>query len=203
MDVTLNGTFQGEFSPTGHLIAYSLGGNDVIQELTRTVNGVVRHLGLPAIFDGGDGNDLLSTAGSLANNILLGSLGNDTLTGGLGRDLLIGGAGADLLNGMAGDDRLIAGNTAYDTNLPALGAVMAEWSRTDASYLTRISHLTGGLGGGQNGAFLLRPGTVFDDGARNVLTGAGGSNWFFAHGTGSGPLDVVTDLGPAQLVSGV
>jgi Ca2+-binding RTX toxin-like protein len=204
VDVTVNGAFQGEFSPTGHLIAYGQAGNDTIKEVTRIVNGMAVFLTRPAIFYGGDGNDLLSTRGaSLANNILLGGNGNDTLLGGAGRDLLIGDAGADLLDGGGGDDLLIAGTTSYDANFAALGAIMAEWGRTDAGYITRINHLTGGLAGGLNGSYLLTPQFVFDDAALDVLTGRGGMNWFFAHMTGSGVLDTITDLGSSQLVTEV
>jgi uncharacterized delta-60 repeat protein len=200
VDVTVNGVFQGTFSPTGHLIAYGEAGNDTIKDVARVSGGTRLSVAVPAIFYGGDGNDLLSTKASTANNILLGGDGNDTLQGGSGRDLLVGGPGADSLDGGAGDDLLIAGSTSYETDFTALGAVMAEWGRTDASHYTRINHLTGGLAGGKNGAYLLTLANVSDDTDKDVLTGRGGLNWFFAHATGAGVADLITDLGTLQLV---
>ena len=71
----------------------------------RVSNGI----SLPAILDGGDGNDRLD-AGS-GPSVLLGGAGDDTLNGGSGQDVLIGGGGADVLKGGGGDDVLIAGAT--------------------------------------------------------------------------------------------
>ncbi len=62
-------------------------------------------------FDGGAGDDLLTTAGGDdtifagdGNDQLNGSAGSDLLFGELGNDILIGGAGADALDGGAGVD---------------------------------------------------------------------------------------------------
>ena len=80
---------------------------------------------------------------------------------------------------------LIGGTTAYDQNLTALDAIMAEFARTDRNFHQRVSAIMNG--GGLNGSFVLntdptlRPVTVFDDGAADVLTGGGGLDWFFAH----------------------
>lgn len=54
------------------------------------------------VFDGGDGNDILATAGG--KDLLLGGVGNDTIKAGAGDDVLSGGAGVDRLEGGAGDD---------------------------------------------------------------------------------------------------
>jgi hypothetical protein len=63
----------------------------------------------------------------------------------------------------------------------ALGAVMAEWTRTNLGYEDRIAHLTGAVGGGLNGTVLLTSSTVFGDmGSVDTLWGRGGLDWFFA-----------------------
>src|SRR6266446_10861510 len=95
------------------------------------------------MFFGGSGNDVLNLSGSSANNVVVGGGGTDRLIGGQGRDLLIGGAGQSTLQAGAGGDILIGGTTTYDNNAAALAAVLAEWSRTDIDYLTRIAHLNG------------------------------------------------------------
>ena len=72
----------GTFAPTGHIVAYGLAGNDVIQYVTSTIGGRVYAITKPAIFFGGDGNDTL--IGGTGNDILVGGNGNDTLVGGGG-----------------------------------------------------------------------------------------------------------------------
>jgi hypothetical protein len=143
------------------------------------------------VVDGGAGDDILS--GDAGNNILLGGAGNDQLMGGGGRDLLIGGLGSDTLLGSDGDDILIGGTTAHDTNLTALTALMAEWTRTDLGYAERIDHLQNG--GGLNGSYRLNTSTVFSDGIANTLTGGAGLDWFFAN-----DLDTITDRDPQEQV---
>jgi hypothetical protein len=90
---------------------------------------------------GNGGNDSLN--GGDGNDLLLGGAGDDVLIGGNGRDLLLGGQGADALDGGAGDDVLMGGTTDHDANPAALDALMAEWSRTDLDYRSRIDHLPG------------------------------------------------------------
>jgi Ca2+-binding RTX toxin-like protein len=111
------------------------------------------------------------------------------LVGGSGRDLLIGGLGADRIVGNAADDILIAGRTAYDLHDLALCKIMAEWT-SERDYLTRVANLRDGTGSPEereNGEYFLRTQqpegseltpTVFDDGARDVLTGSSGLDWF-------------------------
>ncbi len=137
--------------------------------------------------DAGAGNDFVyagagndSVNGGDGNDVLLGGDGNDTLYGGKGRDLLIGGAGADVLHGGDDDDLLIGGTTDHDANKAALDAVMAEWTRTDASYMVRIGHLRDGSVGGLNGSYRLNATTVHDDAAVDEMWGEGGNDWFFA-----------------------
>jgi Ca2+-binding RTX toxin-like protein len=119
-------------------------------------------------------------SGSSANNILVGGGGTDRLLGGQGRDILIGGAGQATLNAGAGGDILIGGTTHYDNNAAALAAVLAEWSRTDIDYSTRIAHLNGSMSGGLNGSNLLNASTVHGNGLGDNLIGGNGSDWFFA-----------------------
>ena len=62
---------------------------------------------VPAVIDGGAGNDTLTGGGG--NDRLTGGLGNDCLNGGRGNDFLLGGAGNDTLIGGDGNDVLSGG----------------------------------------------------------------------------------------------
>jgi Ca2+-binding RTX toxin-like protein len=124
-------------------------------------------LTLPALLDGGPGNDRLAAGGG--PSILVGGDGNDTLAGGPGRCLLIGGAGADVLLGGAGQAVLVGGTTDYDGDAAALWGLLREWSPPDLGYAARVSHLL--QGGGLNGAAVLSAATAHDDGARDQLLG--------------------------------
>jgi hypothetical protein len=167
--------------------------------------------GVAAVRDvtGGAGNDVLVgdaqdniLDGNGGNNILLGGAGNDTLLGGGGRDLLVGGSGADLLKGGGGEDILIGGLLTYfdeatgAVNSTALSALMAEWTRTDLAYASRISHLTGAAGGGLNGGFLLQQTTVLDDAAVDTMTGGVDRDWYLANLSGA-IQDILTDRNAA------
>src|SRR5262249_14237960 len=66
-------------------------------------------LAVPAILNGGGGNDTLDTTGSAAANVLVGGAGNDSLLGGSSNDILIGGLDNDTVHGNGGDDILIGG----------------------------------------------------------------------------------------------
>jgi hypothetical protein len=125
--------------------------------------------------------------------------------------LLIGGAGSDQLTAGSGDSILVGGTTDYDLEatgmtddrkLAALKAIMAEWGRTDEDYLTRVNHLDGSVGGGQNGSSFLDATTVHDDGAVDTLIGTTGSalDWFFA---GTGGPDVVRNRRTGEIVTPV
>jgi Ca2+-binding RTX toxin-like protein len=202
VSVRIGTTGLGKFQPTGHIVVYGQAGDDTIKLQSATINGVIVSVSAPAFLFGGDGNDLLDASGSSANNVLEGGAGNDTLKGGSGRDLLVGGTGADVLHGNGGGDILIGGTTDYDSNLAALGAVMAEWGRTDADYSTRINHLNGTLSGGLNGSFLLTASTVHDDTASDTLYGEGGADWFFARLSGT-TKDKVKDLAAGEVLTGL
>jgi hypothetical protein len=183
LTVWLNGALIGTYSPTMRLVIHGLAGDDDIQ-----ADG---NVSAPLWLYGDTGNDRLK--GGSGNNVLLGGSGDDLLVGGSGRDLLIGGTGADRLVGDANDDILIAGSTAADADSAALEAVMAEWTRTDADFQTRVGHLMNG--GGLNGAVRINASTVSDDNDYDVLTGSSGTDWFLFNRDGDGVVkDKVTDL---------
>jgi Ca2+-binding RTX toxin-like protein len=86
--------------------------------------------GLHNILRGGVGNDTL-TAGS-GGAVLVGGSGSNTLVGGAGRSILIAGSGPSTATGGPRGDILIAGTTSFDSDNVALGALLAEWQRTEA-----------------------------------------------------------------------
>jgi Ca2+-binding RTX toxin-like protein len=188
--VILNGTSLGMFTPTGRIVVFGQAGDDIIQ-----VSG---SLSTSAWLYGGAGHDRLK--GGSGNDVLLGGEGEDLLVGGSGRDLLIGGVGGDRLVGNADDDILIAGSTDHDASESALRRIMDEWTRLDAGFATRVSHLKGpqggGSDGGHNGAYFLNDHSVHDDGSADVLTGSSGDDWFLFNqdGDSDAARDKVTDL---------
>ncbi len=125
---------------------------------------------------GGAGSDTLS--GGSGNDVLVGGSGKDNLTGGTGINLLIAGTGTAALKAGTQSDLLIGGSTAYDSDIAALAAIMAEWTSSD-SYATRIARLTGSEGGGANGSTLLTTTTVLNNHHANTLSGGSGLDWFW------------------------
>jgi Ca2+-binding RTX toxin-like protein len=108
--------------------------------------------------------------GGSGNNILVGD-SNNVLTGGSGRDLLISGGGNSTLQAGSGEAILIGAHYLFDTNVTALDAILAEWSRP-IPYPLRVHHLI--FGGGLNGSFVLNPSTVVPQpGSTTLTTGAG------------------------------
>jgi hypothetical protein len=104
---------------------------------------------------------------------------------------VIGGADSDTITAVNRGDILISGRTAYDgpsVDKSALLAMLAEWQRTDADYVTRINHLRNG-NGLNNGNVLALGSTVFHDGTRTInflhSSPATGEelDWFFASNT--------------------
>jgi probable HAF family extracellular repeat protein len=192
INVNLNGVSQGNFLPTDHIFVYAQAGNDTIQLASAIINGATYSVTVPAfLYGGGTGHDVLDATGSTANNVLVGGGGANVLLGGPGRDLLIAGMGASKLHAGVGDAILIGGTSdydltstamTYDVKLAGLEAIMAEWGRTDADYLTRVHHLDGSLSGGLNGFFFLNATTVHDNGQVDTLFGAPSPSleWFFA-----------------------
>jgi hypothetical protein len=137
---------------------------------------VAGNVGVPAILDGGEGDDLIYGGGGAA--ILLGGGGTDRLTGGSGRNVIIGGTGRDQLSGGAASDLLIAGTTSYDANDAALLRVLQEWT-CQRSYSDRVANLRGGLGPvlSPSGTKLKKGETIFDDLDADELRGGSESDW--------------------------
>src|SRR5262249_6920407 len=102
----------------------------------------------------------------------------------------------------SGDDLLIAGTSDFDHSVAALNAIMAEWSRTDASYAVRIAHLRDGQSGGLNGPYLLNAATVHNNGAADRLGGGPGLDWFFA-GTEGANRDQIKDLQSLEVMTAI
>ncbi len=166
-----------------------LAGLDIIQVVLLAGDDravIAGNVGLPAVLDGGDGDDFLN--GSNAGSVLIGGRGNDVLLGGNRRDILIGGLGADRLVANGGDDILIGGFTAYDSgadddklaNDLALLRLSAEWG-SGRSSAERVANLRDGSGPllGGTGLRLRKGTTVFDDLEADVLTSSSGVDWFF------------------------
>jgi hypothetical protein len=137
----------------------------IVSGVTGTATGIQNVLG------GNHGNTL---TGNAQGNILIGGDGADTIIGGSGRSILIGGKGADTITGGAADDILIGGHTAYESagRVAGLMDILARWQSAD-SYATRVSNLRVGY------RSLVAGTTVFDDGAADRVSGAGGTDWFW------------------------
>lgn len=155
-----------EVADVDQIISYLCQGDDRL-----TIAGNVT---VAAIVHGDAGNDHLHGGGG--PSVLLGGSGDDTLIGQSGRDILIGGTGRDRLVGGAGDDLLIGGTTSYDHDQDAaLTSALMLWTDPLASYEERAAAIDGFL-------------TIVDDGDADKLTGAAGSDLFYA-----GLDDFVTD----------
>jgi Ca2+-binding RTX toxin-like protein len=166
--VTINGKPQpmpALSGPLGLILVYGQSGNDTIDEVPATIGGKTVLVSIPAVLLGGSGNDVLSAAGSKANNILVGGQGKNTLTGGSGDDILIGG-GPSSLHAGTGNDILIAGSTVDDANVSALLQLMSMWSGSP-EYEPSVQGLFGG------------PLALAD-----VVPAAAGSHLFGGSGTG-------------------
>jgi hypothetical protein len=200
VELYVGGIRQTVAAPTAGILILGLAGNDRIGISTaapRTQQGA----DLPVTVLGGAGNDVIVSANFA--NVLVGGDGDDRLEGGGGRDLLIGGLGADDLSGNGGDDVLVAGRTALDADPDALGAIFAEWRRTDRTAAARAAAIRG-VGSGLNGASVFATTgaarTVFDDAAADVLSGGQGDDWFLFRTTAdrardAGKSDVQTTYG--------
>ena len=139
---------------------------------------------------GNGGNDTLD--GMAGNNVLVGGSGNDTLTvtGSTGRNLLLAGNGADHLTGGTGNDILFNGTTSFDADVATLNTIYTFWKNA-ANFATAVSQLRAGTATGVTIA--LDPSNVFSDAFTDIMTGGGGSNWFFAK-VNSPAMDNITDL---------
>jgi fibronectin-binding autotransporter adhesin len=87
---------------------------------------------------------------------------------------------------------LIGGSTAFDANDAALSAILAEWS-SSRPRSARIANIERGSDSGRrrSGGAFLKPSTLVDDGARDILAGNALRDWFLL-GTG----DVVAKRNP-------
>jgi Calx-beta domain/PKD domain/RTX calcium-binding nonapeptide repeat (4 copies) len=191
VSVTLNGSNLGTFTlPTqngvvGTVFACGGDGNDLIEARSTVVGSTTYQFPRAVAFHGGNGNDtLLMSSTAVVASVLVGGAGNDTLTGGNGPDILVGGLGIDSLNGGGGNDIVIGNKVAYEDDLNAMRMLRLEWGRTDISPAQRMDHLTGMLGGGQNGTYYLNPTTIMEDNAIDDLWGGAGTDWFFAAPSG-------------------
>jgi hypothetical protein len=196
---SLDGTLNGGGGV--NTLDYSGYTGGITVDLPLHLAGLVHQMAANSVFS------IQNVTGSQGNDLLVGDANPNVLIGGTGRNVIIGGAGGDTLNaGPSSDDNiLIAGTTAWDMNLPALQAVMAEWTRTDLGYADRFKHLAhGGTGAGAkplnkvNGQLiLLNKSTVFADSSPDTLTGGAAVNatnktthdWFFVDLD-----DVITNL---------
>ena len=202
MNKVLLGTFL-QNDVTGRIVVRGLGGNDKITVHTKITK--------PADLYGGFGNDVLTGGsgddrlfgeanddkliGGKGNNLLVGGSGNDKLTRGIGRDVLIGGAGADKLSGGLGEDLLIGGSTSFDADLTGLTNLFNDWNSA-ATYAERIDTIT--PGGVLNGATQLSAFTVQDT-EKDMLTGAGGLDWFVVSATDKFDLKLPSETTPLTI----
>lgn len=159
---------------------------------------VADNIGITAIIDGGYGNDKLKGGGG--DDILSAGTGKDTIEGGRGADILIGALGCERLVGNKGDDILVGDRTVYDSDqgenkpldVDGLLAILAEWS-SGKSHDERKGNISADnlLPDRLNNGYFLRLGeTIWDDGARDMLTGSSGKDWFIFSDK-----DKATDLG--------
>jgi fibronectin-binding autotransporter adhesin len=148
------------------IVVHGLEGNDKIH-----LAGSIK---LPATLYGDAGNDRLK--GGKGADVLVGGDDNDHLNGHKGEDILIGGEGADRLLGGPNDDILIGGSTQYDADQDLLDLLSEAWS-AGGSLSDRVAAVRDATAA----AFLsVADGTVMDDGDADKLTGASGTDWFFA-----------------------
>jgi hypothetical protein len=141
------------------------------------VNGQIQYDGLALtvnnlVVNGGDGNNTIVVQGAFPGISI-------TLAAGDGRNLFIAGSAPVTIQGGAGDNILIGGSTQWDSDMTALAAIMAEWTRTDADYGQRVNDLLNG--GGLNGSYVLNASTVTGNGGGNTLLGNGGLNLYFGN----------------------
>jgi Ca2+-binding RTX toxin-like protein len=192
--VKIDGESLGSFQPTGRLTAFGQDGDDTI-DLAPSIE-------LAAWLYGDAGDDRLR--GGAGPDMLDGGAGNDLVVGKGGNDILLGGIDADRLVGNADDDILIAGYLTFTDLGDALYAIGQEWTSLDRDYMDRVENLSDQQDDASvfdaranEDYFLIwgsttQPNTVLDDGARDVLTGSAGTDWFLLNEDNDG--DRATDL---------
>ena len=146
VQVAVNGRILGTYKPTGHLIAYALGGHETIMVGSKITQ--------PAwLFGGG---------------------GNNTLVGGGGKNLLIGGPGTNKLTagpGGSANNMLIPGTSPLETNFQALCTAMAQWGSGSSSAQNAAALLAPATSSaGQSACSLAYPRPACPPPARQPLT---------------------------------
>jgi Ca2+-binding RTX toxin-like protein len=178
-----NGLFKvhANFLPSGNFKTFPAAEIELIRIVL--CNGddhasIAGSIDIPAIIDGGPGDDLLIGGGG--SNMILGGSGDDHIVGGGVRDILIGGSGADRIIANGGEDILIGGRTAYDSdwssgqpaNDAALLALLNKWNSA-GEFADRVAALSS-----ENEPYRLVPGeTLSDDEDVDLLTGSADEDW--------------------------
>ncbi len=160
-----------DLSMVDRVISYLCNGDDHL-----TIAG---KFAVPTVVHGGAGNDHLHGGGG--PTVLLGDEGDDKLVGQKGGNLLIGGAGEDDLVGGKSSDVLIGGTTLSDADDDALLDAALQWNGP-GDYAARVAALIGSI-------------TAVDDGDRDTLKGASGTDLFY-----SGAGDVLKGAKPGETV---
>jgi hypothetical protein len=167
IQITINGTSQGLFQPTGRIIVMTGNGNDSV-----STTGVA----LACWFYGGSGNVTLT--GGSGDDVLIGGSGTSLLNGLTGHNLLIGGTGQATLKGRAGVNVLIAGSTIYDQptvdSQSALNTILINWK--SGGNVKARTHVVSASPGPR-----LDSGTVFASGSQDTIIGNSRS-WVFGLG---------------------
>lgn len=166
--------------PTFHPLVDAGDGNDIV-----TFDNDVVPVGgtqIPAILNGGEGNDLLQATALSWAVTLRGGPGNDTHRGGRGNDDLDGGQGPDGFYGGAGSDRVIYASRTARVFADLDGVQNDGEANERDRIMTDVEELEGG-----SGADVLTGSS-----ARNEIWGKGGNDTI--HGLGGNDL-----LGGADL----
>jgi len=190
VEVFFAGVSAGVFAPTSRIQVFGGDGSDLIS--------LVPGIRIPAELYGGVGNDTLY--GGQGNDIIVGGAGDDSIYGDAGRDLLIGGAGKDTIIGGNGDDLLVAGTTFFDGDSVALNRLMSEWTRTDQTYVQRLTHLTTRSAGLNTRKALLTSRTIIDDTDLDSLTGQKNYDVFYSNTDAATTQDAIVDRAGAESV---
>ncbi|NQV27476.1 MAG: hypothetical protein HQ518_24260 [Rhodopirellula sp.] len=147
---------------------------------------------IPALIDGGAGNDQLT--GGSGNDTLIGGAGNDHLNGRGGDDVLIGGLGDDNLDGGSGNDALsggdgddgLDGGSGLDVLIGGVGRdklngdndsdLLIASSTVNEDDLAALDTALAAWASDDLASALLSLGTISDDGDKDDLKGGKGDD---------------------------